>query len=81
LTKHNSTKNNARAVYIKSGDASGTIAGAIDIPGQAIIDGVVVHEGRPNFAELQAELAAPSTFSGETVTCANSPRLTASKRC
>ena len=37
-----------------------TIAGALDIPGQAIIDGevVVVHEGRTNFAELQAELAA-----------------------
>jgi bifunctional non-homologous end joining protein LigD len=37
-----------------------TIAGALDIPGQAIIDGeiVVVHEGRTNFSELQAELAA-----------------------
>ncbi|MBR1124538.1 non-homologous end-joining DNA ligase [Bradyrhizobium lablabi] len=37
-----------------------TIAGAFDIPGQAIIDGevVVVHEGRTNFSELQAELAA-----------------------
>ena len=36
------------------------IAGAFDIPGQAIIDGeiVVVHEGRTNFSELQAELAA-----------------------
>jgi bifunctional non-homologous end joining protein LigD len=36
------------------------IAGAIDSPGQAIIDGevVVVHEGRTNFSELQAELAA-----------------------
>jgi bifunctional non-homologous end joining protein LigD len=36
------------------------IAGAIDIPGQAIIDGevVVVREGRANFSELQAELAA-----------------------
>ncbi|TKV80094.1 ATP-dependent DNA ligase [Bradyrhizobium elkanii] len=35
------------------------IAGAFDIPGQAIIDGevVVVHEGRTNFSELQAELA------------------------
>jgi bifunctional non-homologous end joining protein LigD len=35
------------------------IAGALDIPGQAIIDGevVVVHEGRTNFSELQAELA------------------------
>jgi bifunctional non-homologous end joining protein LigD len=36
------------------------IVGAFDIPGQAIIDGevVVVHEGRTNFSELQAELAA-----------------------
>jgi bifunctional non-homologous end joining protein LigD len=36
------------------------IAGALDIRGQAIIDGevVVVHEGRTNFSELQAELAA-----------------------
>jgi bifunctional non-homologous end joining protein LigD len=35
------------------------IAGALAIPGQAIIDGevVVVHEGRTNFSELQAELA------------------------
>jgi bifunctional non-homologous end joining protein LigD len=38
------------------------IAGAIDIPGQAIIDGevVVIHEGRTNFSELQAELAKGS---------------------
>jgi bifunctional non-homologous end joining protein LigD len=37
-----------------------TIAGALDISGEAIIDGevVVVHEGRTNFSELQAELAA-----------------------
>jgi bifunctional non-homologous end joining protein LigD len=36
------------------------IAGALDIPGQVIVDGevVVVHEGRTNFSELQAELAA-----------------------
>jgi bifunctional non-homologous end joining protein LigD len=36
------------------------IAGALDIPGQAIIDGevVVVKDGRTNFSELQAELAA-----------------------
>ncbi|GAB9084559.1 non-homologous end-joining DNA ligase [Bradyrhizobium diazoefficiens] len=35
------------------------IAGAFDLPHQAIIDGevVVVHEGRTNFSELQAELA------------------------
>ena len=39
-----------------------TIAGAFDIPGQAIIDGevVVVHEGRTNFSELQADLAKGS---------------------
>src|SRR5450631_1023514 len=36
------------------------IAGALDISGQAVIDGevVVIHEGRTNFSELQAELAA-----------------------
>jgi bifunctional non-homologous end joining protein LigD len=36
------------------------IAGALDVPGQAIIDGevVVIHEGRTNFSVLQAELAA-----------------------
>src|SRR5829696_8252081 len=36
------------------------IAGALDIPGEAIIDGevVVTYEGRTNFSELQAELAA-----------------------
>jgi bifunctional non-homologous end joining protein LigD len=36
------------------------IAGALDIPGQAILDGevVVIHEGRTNFSELQADLAA-----------------------
>jgi hypothetical protein len=36
------------------------IAGALAIPGEAIIDGevVVVHEGRTNFSELQAELTA-----------------------
>jgi bifunctional non-homologous end joining protein LigD len=37
-----------------------TIASALDIPGEAIIDGevVVVYEGRTNYSELQAELAA-----------------------
>ena len=37
-----------------------TIAGALDIRGEAIIDGevVVIHEGRTNFSELQADLAA-----------------------
>src|ERR1700755_143395 len=36
------------------------IAGALAISGEAIIDGdvVVVHQGRTNFSELQAELAA-----------------------
>ena len=35
------------------------ITSAFDIPGKAIIDGevVVVHEGRTNFSELQADLA------------------------
>jgi bifunctional non-homologous end joining protein LigD len=53
-----------RKVYTRNGlDWSkrlSLIAGALDIPGQAIIDGevVVVHEGRTNFSELQAELAA-----------------------
>jgi bifunctional non-homologous end joining protein LigD len=38
------------------------IAGAFDIPGQAIIDGevVVVHDGRTNFSALQADLAKGS---------------------
>jgi bifunctional non-homologous end joining protein LigD len=37
-----------------------TIAATLDIPGGAILDGevVVIHEGRTNFSELQAELAA-----------------------
>jgi bifunctional non-homologous end joining protein LigD len=37
-----------------------SIAASLDISGQAILDGevVVVHEGRTNFSELQAELAA-----------------------
>src|ERR1700755_2208950 len=36
------------------------IAGALDLHGQAIIDGevVVIKDGRTNFSELQAELAA-----------------------
>ena len=37
------------------------IAGALDLPGQAILDGevvVVIKDGRTNFSELQAELAA-----------------------
>jgi bifunctional non-homologous end joining protein LigD len=36
------------------------IAGAFEIPGEAIIDGevVVIHDGRTNFSELQAELAS-----------------------
>jgi len=36
------------------------VSGAESPMGQAIIDGevVVVHEGRTNFSELQAELAA-----------------------
>jgi bifunctional non-homologous end joining protein LigD len=36
------------------------IAGALDVSGQAIVDGelVVIHEGRTNFSELQADLGA-----------------------
>ena len=36
-----------------------TIAGAFNLPGEAIIDEavVVIHEGRTSFSELQAELA------------------------
>jgi bifunctional non-homologous end joining protein LigD len=36
------------------------IAGAVNIPGQAIFDGevVVIHDDRTNFSELQAELAS-----------------------
>jgi bifunctional non-homologous end joining protein LigD len=53
-----------RKVYTRNGldwtKRFAVIAGAFDIPGQAIIDGevVVVHEGRTSFSELQAELAA-----------------------
>ena len=53
-----------KKVYTRNGlDWTGrfsSIAAAIDVPGEAIIDGevVVVHEGRTNFSELQAELAA-----------------------
>ncbi|MBM7486763.1 bifunctional non-homologous end joining protein LigD [Bradyrhizobium sp. USDA 3686] len=39
-------------------DRFSVIAGAFDIPGQAIVDGevVVIHEERTNFSELQADL-------------------------
>jgi bifunctional non-homologous end joining protein LigD len=53
-----------RKVYTRNGldwtKRFSVIAGALDIAGQAIIDGevVVIHEGRTNFSELQAELAA-----------------------
>jgi bifunctional non-homologous end joining protein LigD len=53
-----------RKVYTRNGldwtKRFSQIVGAFDISGQAIIDGevVVVHEGRTNFSELQAELAA-----------------------
>jgi bifunctional non-homologous end joining protein LigD len=53
-----------RKVYTRNGldwtKRFSVIAGALDVPGQAIIDGevAVVHEGRTNFSELQAELAA-----------------------
>jgi bifunctional non-homologous end joining protein LigD len=53
-----------RKVYTRNGldwtKRFSVIAGALDIPGQAIIDGevVVIHDGRTNFSELQADLAA-----------------------
>ena len=53
-----------RKVYTRNGldwtKRFSVIAAALNIPGQAIIDGevVVIHEGRTNFSELQAELAA-----------------------
>ena len=53
-----------RKVYTRNGldwtKRFSVLAGAFDIPGQAIIDGevVVIHESRTNFSELQAELAA-----------------------
>ena len=53
-----------RKVYTRNGldwtKRFPVIAGALDILGQAIIDGevVVIHDGRTNFSELQADLAA-----------------------
>jgi bifunctional non-homologous end joining protein LigD len=53
-----------RKVYTRNGldwtKRFSVIAGALDMPGQAIIDGevVVIYDGRTNFSELQAELAA-----------------------
>jgi bifunctional non-homologous end joining protein LigD len=56
--------NNGRAkAYTRNGldwtKRFSVLARAFDIPGQAIIDGevVVIHEGRTNFSELQADLA------------------------
>jgi len=52
-----------RKVYTRNGldwtKRFSLIAGVLDLSGQAIIDGevVVIHEGRTNFSELQAELA------------------------
>lgn len=83
-----------RKVYTRNGldwpKRLSVIAGALDIPGQAILDGevVVVHDGRTDFSELQAELASskqdrftPSTCCGETEISASFPRLSASKPC
>jgi bifunctional non-homologous end joining protein LigD len=53
-----------RKVYTRNGldwtKRFSVVAGTLDMTGQAIIDGevVVIHEGRTNFSELQAELAA-----------------------
>ncbi|MEZ0058127.1 bifunctional non-homologous end joining protein LigD [Bradyrhizobium elkanii] len=55
--------NNKRKAFTRNGlnwiKRFSLIAGAFDISGQAIVDGevVVIHEGRTNFSELQAELA------------------------
>ena len=52
-----------KKVYTRNGldwtNRFSTIAAALDIAGEAIIDGevVVVNEGRTNFSELQAEFA------------------------
>jgi bifunctional non-homologous end joining protein LigD len=57
------TNSGRKKVYTRNGldwtKRFSLIAGAFDVPGQAIVDGevVVVHEGRTNFSELQAELA------------------------
>lgn len=37
-------------------DRFSVIAGAFDIEGQAIVEAVVIHEGRTNFSDLQADL-------------------------
>jgi bifunctional non-homologous end joining protein LigD len=56
--------NGKRKVYTRNGldwtKRFSLIAGALDLPGQAIIDGevVVIKDARTNFSELQAELAA-----------------------
>jgi bifunctional non-homologous end joining protein LigD len=56
--------NGKRKVYTRNGldwtKRFSVIARALDIPGQAILDGevVVIKDGRTNFSELQAELAA-----------------------
>jgi bifunctional non-homologous end joining protein LigD len=56
--------NGKKRIFTRSGldwtKRFSVIAGALEIPGQAILDGevVVIHEGRTNFSELQAELAA-----------------------
>jgi bifunctional non-homologous end joining protein LigD len=53
-----------KKVFIRNGldwtKRFSSIAGALDIPGEVIIDGevVVTHEGRTNLSKLQAELAA-----------------------
>jgi bifunctional non-homologous end joining protein LigD len=52
-----------RQVFTRNGlnwtNRFSVIIGAFDVPGDAIIDGemVVVHDGRTNFSELQADLA------------------------
>lgn len=49
-----------RAQWLQLDQQVSRIAGAFDFEGQAIVDGevVVIHEGRTNFSELQADLRA-----------------------
>jgi bifunctional non-homologous end joining protein LigD len=57
------TSGGRKKVYTRNGldwtKRFSTVAGAFDVPGQAIVDGevVVVKDGRTNFSELQVELA------------------------
>jgi bifunctional non-homologous end joining protein LigD len=58
-------------------------AGAFAIPGEAIIDGevVVVHEGRTNFSQLQAELAVGRQAGSSTTPSISSGGMAISESC